>query len=214
MRLYAYAESPLGRIMLTSDGFSLTGVYLEGQRYEPAPKNDWVFDESLPLFKAATAQLSEYFTGKRTHFDLPLAPAGTAFQRAVWSHLQLIPYGARLSYGSVAQALGRDGSARAVGAAIGRNPISIIIPCHRVVGKNGALTGYAGGLDRKTVLLELESSAAPGLCPLCGQPNDCGALKGEPDCWCRHAVIPQDVLDRVPVHLRGVACVCRSCAGV
>jgi len=212
MRFFAYLESPLSRIMLTSDGSSLTGVFLEGQRYEPAPQTDWILDDSLPLFRAVATQLSEYFVAKRTVFDLPLSPAGTPFQRDVWKHLQSIPYGQRISYGSIARALGRANATRAVGAAIGRNPISIIIPCHRVVGKNGALTGYAGGLDRKKMLLELETSAAPGLCPLCGQPNNCGALKGEPDCWCRDAVIPQDVLDRVPTHLRGVACVCRACA--
>ena len=158
MKFIGYAESPLGRIMLTSDGRSLTGLYLQGQKYEPAPLSDWRPDNSLPVFIATGTQLAEYFAGKRTCFEIPVAPRGTPFQQEVWSRLQAIPYGAQLSYGEIARELGNPRAARAVGAAIGRNPVSIIIPCHRVLGQNGALTGYAGGLERKRALLELESS--------------------------------------------------------
>lgn len=154
---YTYIDGPLGRTMLSSDGHSLTGLYLAGQKYERIPGDDWIEEPSLPLFVQASEQLAEYFAGSRTTFDLPVSPSGTPFQREVWSCLQDIPYGTRQSYGAVATAVGRPQAFRAVGAAIGRNPISIIIPCHRVLGKSGSLTGYAGGLERKQVLLELEA---------------------------------------------------------
>jgi methylated-DNA-[protein]-cysteine S-methyltransferase len=160
MTLYGYTNSPVGRLMLTSDDGSLTGLYLQGQKYEPQPGGDWTRDDSFPLFVTAGTQLAEYFAGTRTRFELPLAPVGTPFQQKVWRQLQTIPYGARLSYGAVACALGEPRATRAVGAAIGRNPVSIIIPCHRVVGSNGALTGYAGGIERKKALLELEGAGS------------------------------------------------------
>ncbi|NLO26960.1 MAG: methylated-DNA--[protein]-cysteine S-methyltransferase [Actinobacteria bacterium] len=155
--IYSYTESPLGRILVTSEGGSLTGLYLEGEKYEPRPGGDWIRDDSLPLFLAVASQLAEYFDGSRTCFELPSAPVGTPFQQEVWQCLQRIPYGARISYGDIARDLGRPQAARAVGAAVGRNPVSIIIPCHRVVGSNGALTGFAGGLERKEALLRLEA---------------------------------------------------------
>jgi methylated-DNA-[protein]-cysteine S-methyltransferase len=161
MSLYSYTESPVGRIMLTSDGDSLAGLYLQGQKDEPQLGPHWTRADSLPLFADAATQLAEYFAGVRTVFALPLAPAGTPFQRSVWRELEAIPYGARLSYGDIARALGKPRATRAVGAAIGQNPVSIIIPCHRVVGSNGSLTGYGGGLDRKRALLELEAGRAP-----------------------------------------------------
>ena len=105
----------------------------------------------------AAEQLAEYFAGRRTRFDLPLTPRGTAFQLAVWQALRGIPHGETASYGAIARAIGRPGAARAVGAAIGRNPLSVVVPCHRVVGADGTLTGYAGGLDRKARLLDLEA---------------------------------------------------------
>jgi methylated-DNA-[protein]-cysteine S-methyltransferase len=157
MKVYTRVESPLGRIMLTCEGGSLTGLYLDGQKYEPQPGADWTRDDSLPLFGAVAGQLEEYFSGARTRFELPVAPVGTPFQREVWACLEDIPYGARVSYGDVASAVGRPSAVRAVGGAIGHNPVSIIIPCHRVVGSDGALTGYAGGLERKNALLELEA---------------------------------------------------------
>jgi methylated-DNA-[protein]-cysteine S-methyltransferase len=154
---YTYTASPLGRILLTCDGSSLTGLYLAGQKYEPQPENDWTRDDPLPLFVATAAQLAEYFAGSRTRFDLPLAPTGTPFQQQVWRRLEAIPYGTLISYGTIARELGKPKATRAVGAAVGRNPISIIIPCHRVVGSNGTLTGYAGGIERKEALLRLEA---------------------------------------------------------
>ncbi len=158
MRLYAYTESPLGRILLTSDGESLTGLHFEGQKYEPQPSEEWTRDDSLLLFRSSAGQIAEYFAGSRTGFDLPLAPGGTPFQARVWQLLQAIPYGGQVSYGTIAREMGRPRAARAVGAAVGRNPISIIIPCHRVVGSTGDLTGYAGGLERKRALLDLETT--------------------------------------------------------
>jgi len=113
----------------------------------------------------AAAQLGDYFGGQRRTFNLPLAPHGTAFQQAVWRELLAIPWGATSSYGAIASAIGRPGSSRAVGAAIGRNPLSIAVPCHRVIGANGALTGYAFGLERKRWLLEHEGAALPVMAP-------------------------------------------------
>ena len=161
MRFYSYIASPLGRILLTSDGESLTGLYLEGQKYEPEPGAGWTRNDTLPLFTTTASQLAEYFAGARSSFELPLAPAGTPFQQRVWRRLLEIPYGARISYGDIAHEMGKPQAARAVGAAVGRNPLSIIVPCHRVVGSDGALTGYAGGLERKVALLELEDRHAP-----------------------------------------------------
>lgn len=161
MTHYTYVDSPLGRILLTGDGSSLTGVYFLGQKYEAVPHDDWKEDRDSALFLKAGTQLSEYFAGERTTFELPLAPAGTPFQQDVWRELSRIACGTTVTYGSVAKAVGAVSSVRAVGAAVGRNPISIIIPCHRVLGSDGSLTGYAGGLERKRKLLALEAAAQP-----------------------------------------------------
>jgi methylated-DNA-[protein]-cysteine S-methyltransferase len=126
--------------------------------HEVAP--EWVRDDAP--FAAAHAQLDEYFAGDRTEFDLPLHPSGTPFQLKVWDALRTIPYGEVRSYGEIAEQIGKPGAARAVGLANGRNPISIIVPCHRVIGASGALTGYGGGLERKQALLDLESRTAAG----------------------------------------------------
>lgn len=154
--------SPLGEILLVSDGETLSGLYFEGQKYVPAlPEAEK--DPSLPVFKSARAWLERYFAGEKPEVDLPLCAAGTAFQGAVWDLLKEIPYGATVTYGELAERLaarrGRPCSARAVGAAVGRNPISLIVPCHRVLGADGSLTGYAGGLARKRALLRLEGIA-------------------------------------------------------
>ena len=154
--------SPLGEILLVSDGETLSGLYFEGQKYIPAlPEAEK--DPSLPVFKSARAWLARYFAGEKPEADLPLRAAGTAFQRAVWDLLKEIPYGTTATYGELAKRLaarrGRPCSARAVGAAVGRNPISLIVPCHRVLGADGSLTGYAGGLARKRALLRLERGA-------------------------------------------------------
>jgi methylated-DNA-[protein]-cysteine S-methyltransferase len=151
-------DSPVGTLLLLSDGDALTGLYLDGARYaESAPAGEQSDDE---LLEEAARQLKEYFAGERTVFSLPVAPVGTEFQRSVWRQLAAIPYGETRSYGQIAAAVGRPSASRAVGAANGHNPISIIVPCHRVVGSTGKLTGYAGGLDRKVLLLELEGAAA------------------------------------------------------
>lgn len=151
-------DSPLGGIILRSDGVNLTAATFTNAADElPHTAPDATPDAAPEILTDAAIQLSEYFDGTRTEFDLPLAPAGTEFQRCVWNELRLIPWGARISYGELARRIGKPDAVRAVGAANGRNPIAIIIPCHRVVGADGSLTGYAAGIDRKHRLLELES---------------------------------------------------------
>jgi methylated-DNA-[protein]-cysteine S-methyltransferase len=126
----------------------------------PPPAFAQAITRATPVLRAAAAQLAEYFAGKRRTFDLPLAPHGTPFQLAVWSALRAIPYGETRNYAELARAIGRPTASRAVGAANGKNPLGIIVPCHRVIGASGALTGYAGGLSAKRWLLELEATAA------------------------------------------------------
>ena len=152
--------SPLGRILLSGDGERLTGLWFEGQKDVPEGLGP---EKQLPVFDSACRWLNLYFDGERPDFLPPLMPRGTAFQRAVWDILLAIPYGGTITYGQIARTLARDMgkprmSAQAVGGAVGRNPISIIIPCHRVVGADGGLTGYAGGLERKAALLALEQA--------------------------------------------------------
>jgi len=153
---YDIVDSPVGRILLTGDERALTGLYLldAGER-SASVQPEWTRREGL--FPAAADQLAEYFAGARKAFDVPLAPRGTPFQLAVWAELTRIPFGSTLSYGEVAAALGKSPVAsRAVGLANGRNPISIIVPCHRVIGADGSLTGYGWGVDRKEWLLRHE----------------------------------------------------------
>lgn len=154
--------SPLGEILLVANvrGDALRGLYLEGQKYFPEDAARWTASPRLPLFRDAIAQLGEYFAGKREHFRIPLEPAGTAFQRAVWREIARVPYGTTISYSELARRCGRPSAVRAAGAATGRNPITVIVPCHRIVGSGGALTGYAGGLVRKRVLLAIEARSA------------------------------------------------------
>ena len=157
-------SSPVGELVLAATDAGITGVYFPISRHGPAPleRKDWVEDDgrgpASALLAQARRQLEEYFTGSRTTFDLSLSPAGTPFQRRVWDALRAIPYGTTLSYSDLARRLGDLRATRAVGAANGRNPIPIIVPCHRVVGANGALTGFGGGLDRKRWLLEHEGA--------------------------------------------------------
>jgi methylated-DNA-[protein]-cysteine S-methyltransferase len=161
-------DSPVGRLTLLAIDGSLAGLYMDDQRHRPpeeyfGPPHTELADARLPdaqLLAEATRQLEEYFDRRRTTFDLPLAPVGTPFRQAVWAALRTIPYGETASYGEIADQLGQPGAARAVGAANGRNPIGIVIPCHRVVGASGGLTGYGGGLERKRFLLALEQSPA------------------------------------------------------
>lgn len=156
MNCFTTIDSPLGSILLTSHGRSLTGLYLQGQKYYPVLQPDWLEDPNADPLADTRTQLDEYFAGDRQSFDLSLAPIGTPFQQHVWQLLPHIPYGQTQTYGELAQQLGRPGGARAVGAANGRNPLSIILPCHRVIAAGGGLTGYAGGLDRKQWLLRHE----------------------------------------------------------
>lgn len=155
--------TPIGTLRLTAAaGGALTGVHMETDPRQPG--DAWVRDDES--FTRARAQLAEYFTGDRQEFDLDLEPAGTEFQRMVWKALLTIPYGEVRSYGEIAEQIGKPGAARAVGLANGRNPIAVIVPCHRVIGASGHLTGYGGGLDRKRYLLDLEQQAAqPALIP-------------------------------------------------
>ncbi|MFE2752672.1 methylated-DNA--[protein]-cysteine S-methyltransferase [Actinosynnema sp. NPDC059335] len=147
-------DSPVGPLTLVARDGVLSGLYLAEQRYRP-PHESFGPEDPSP-FGDVIAQLAEYFDGARTSFDLPLDPVGTPFQRTVWRLLREIPYGETTTYGELARQLGRPSAARAVGFANGHNPISIIVPCHRVVGANGGLTGYAGGIVRKRQLLDFE----------------------------------------------------------
>lgn len=154
---YSVIDSPIGPLTIVERGCALAAIYMDSHRPAPDPST---FGERVDdAFPAATAQLAEYFDGGRQAFDLPLAPLGTEFQVRVWEQLRQIPYGQTRSYGQIAAALGQPGASRAVGLANGRNPISIVVPCHRVVGASGALTGYAGGPERKRFLLDLERGA-------------------------------------------------------
>ena len=152
-------DSPLGRLILAACGERLAGVWFADQRHLP-DLSHWPEVNGHPLLQQASEQLGDYFAGQRLDFDLPLDLAcGTAFQQAVWRALLAIPRGATCSYGALSAAIGKPAAVRAVGGAIGRNPLSIIVPCHRVIGVGGSLTGYAGGLARKTALLQLEGAA-------------------------------------------------------
>ena len=149
-------DSPLGPMIVAATSRGLAGVWFDGQRHLPEHAA-WPEQPQHPILLRAVAQLEEYFAGTRTSFDLPLdLQGGTTFQQSVWQALLAIPAGGTTSYGVISQRIGQPAAVRAVGAAVGRNPLSIVVPCHRVLGANGALTGYAGGLERKTALLQLE----------------------------------------------------------
>ncbi|MFJ6537397.1 methylated-DNA--[protein]-cysteine S-methyltransferase [Paenarthrobacter sp. NPDC091711] len=153
-------DSPLGQLTLTARGEFLTGIFYEGHWHMP-PADYFGVPVGLqdPVFAVTRVELDEYLGGHRTDFDVPFEALGNPFQEKVWSRLQTIPFGETVSYGELAAELGDPHLAQAVGSAVGRNPISIIIPCHRVVGRKGQLTGYAGGLHNKRFLLELEEPA-------------------------------------------------------
>lgn len=160
--------SPLGDLTLLSDGDALTGLYMPSPKGGPAIDAAWRRDAAP--FSGVVEQLDAYFGGDRTEFDLPLAAHGTVFQQRVWGALRAIPYGQTRSYRDIATGIGAPKAVRAVGLANGRNPISIIVPCHRVVGADGSLTGYGGGLRNKQLLLDLEQRVA-------GQPNLLSSLR-------------------------------------
>jgi O-6-methylguanine DNA methyltransferase len=150
---FAWWESPVGPLLLTSDGAALTGLYMN--EHDRIDRTGWR-EEDVPPLTEAKRQLEAYFAGTAREFTVPVAARGTVFQQRVWAELRKIPYGETISYGELAARIGQPTASRAVGLANGRNPISIIVPCHRVVGANGRLVGYSGGLSRKEILLKHE----------------------------------------------------------
>jgi len=149
--------APLGTLVIAASARGLAGAWFDAQKHFAGPATAWRRDDDHPVLEEAIRQLAGYFAGTRQEFDLPCDPAGTPFQKAVWRAIATVRYGELLTYATLAARAGAPGAARAAGAATGRNPLSIIVPCHRVVGSSGALTGYAGGLDRKRSLLRIES---------------------------------------------------------
>lgn len=157
MRVHTVIDSPIGPLTLVAEDGALAGLYMDNHRHRPSVET---FGEPDPEpLRATVAQLDEYFSGRRTEFDMPLALGGTPFQREVWNALRDIPYGETVSYRQLAEQVGRPTAIRAVGLANGKNPISIVVPCHRVIGANGDLTGYGGGLHRKRHLLDYERAS-------------------------------------------------------
>lgn len=160
MTRFARLATPLGPMLAVAQDAVLVALDFADAKYAPAVDPAWAEDPAWPLLRDCAVQLAEYFAGERGRFDLPLAPRGTPFQRRVWQEIANVPYGTTITYAELARRAGRPGSAHAVGAATGRNPLALVVPCHRIVATGGALTGYAGGLDRKARLLELEGALA------------------------------------------------------
>ncbi|MFF9767923.1 methylated-DNA--[protein]-cysteine S-methyltransferase [Streptomyces sp. NPDC053086] len=161
MKRHTVIDSPYGPLTLVADADgALCGLYMVGQRHRPPEESFGPNEDGLRCFAEAEEQLSAYFAGELTAFTVPFALRGTPFQRSVWTQLSRIPYGATRTYGELAGALGNPQASRAVGLANGRNPVGIIVPCHRVIGADGSLTGYGGGLDRKRQLLDFERGTA------------------------------------------------------
>jgi len=158
MRYYDTYESPHGDMLLLADDDEITGVFFDHQKHLPKRQDDWRHDPQHRVLAQAKRELTEYFAGRRKRFQVSLEPRGTEFQRAVWKAISTVGFGETITYAELAERAGHPGSARAVGAATGRNPIGIIVPCHRIMGSDGDLTGYAGGLERKRALLELEAA--------------------------------------------------------
>ncbi len=158
---YCYFDTPIGELLLAGEADSLSMIGFPKGAMRRDPEADWIYNEEP--FEDACIQLAEYFSGERKDFDLPLSYSGTEFQVSVLEALQQIPYGETASYADVAKRIGRPKAVRAVGAANGRNPIPIIVPCHRVIGSSGDLTGFGGGLDTKEALLRLEAENSGGL---------------------------------------------------
>jgi methylated-DNA-[protein]-cysteine S-methyltransferase len=164
MKHYDTYDSPHGRMLLVAGDDGLAGVYFDGQKYHPELAPGWRRDADHAVLAQAKRELAEYFALGRKTFDTPLAPEGTPFQKSVWRAISSVAFGDTITYNALARRAGCPGSARAAGAATGRNPLTILVPCHRIVGSNGDLTGYAGGLARKRALLALESGI-PELLP-------------------------------------------------
>jgi methylated-DNA-[protein]-cysteine S-methyltransferase len=159
MLRYTTWTSPLGDMFVAVSDAGVAGAWFSGQRHFAGPGAAWVRDDRDATARATIGELAAYFDGQLRVFSVPLDPQGTAFQQAIWRAIAAVPYGATVSYAALAREAGAAGAARAAGAATGRNPLSIIVPCHRIVGTHGSLTGYAGGLDRKRALLALEARA-------------------------------------------------------
>jgi methylated-DNA-[protein]-cysteine S-methyltransferase len=155
---FSIFKSPLGDLLLVADGSALVGLYFAGSDHVPVSSQHWTQSEDHPILRQAKQQLREYFDATRKTFSLPFRLTGTEFQEKIWREIALIPYGQTVSYSELANRVGSPKAVRAAGTSTGRNPVSIIIPCHRVVGKNGNLTGFAGGMERKERLLGLEKS--------------------------------------------------------
>jgi methylated-DNA-[protein]-cysteine S-methyltransferase len=160
--LYAEIETSLGRLLLTSRGHALTGLYFVDRSHAPQIGRDWIGQEDTDIFMQTEQELREYAAGERKRFDVAVNLSGTPFQMRVWREINTIPFGHTLTYSDLAHRIGNPQSVRAVGTATGANPVSWIVPCHRVVGKSGALTGYAGGVSRKRSLLDFESAQSSG----------------------------------------------------
>jgi methylated-DNA-[protein]-cysteine S-methyltransferase len=158
MTSYSHLKTPLGDLVLVANETGLIGIYFDDCDHVPAARSTWTLDPQHPILQQTEKQLREYFEGKRTGFSLPFHLAGTDFQERVWREIECIPYGQTISYSELARRAGAPEAIRAAGTSTGRNPLSIVIPCHRVMGKQGGITGYAGGLERKRYLLDLENS--------------------------------------------------------
>ena len=156
MQYTAHYASPLGTVTLASDGVALVGLWFDEQKHFAATLDDEHKQQSLPIFEEARRWLNLYFSGRESDFLPPLAPKATPFRKKVWDVLLSIPYGETMTYGTIARRIGMEKAAHAVGGAVAHNPISVIVPCHRVVGTSGSLTGYADGIDKKVQLLTLE----------------------------------------------------------
>lgn len=161
MTSYSILKTPMGDLMLVADTSKLIGLYFVGCDHVPAARSKWTLDPQHPVLRQAGEQLHDYFEGKRTSFSLPLHFSGTDFQERVWREIARIPYGRTISYSDLAHRAGAPQAIRSAGTNTGRNPLGIVIPCHRVVGKNGGIGGYAGGLEWKRYLLELEKKFSP-----------------------------------------------------
>ena len=162
MTLYSLYESPLGELLLIAHDDLLNGIYFTDQTHAPQVHPDWVRRDAAPVFGEARKQLREYTAGEREGFDLPIELTGTKFQVRVWEQILTIPFGETVTYTELANRIGDPQAVRAVGTAAGANPICWVLPCHRVVGKDGSLTGYAGGLARKKALLDFEAARHAG----------------------------------------------------
>jgi methylated-DNA-[protein]-cysteine S-methyltransferase len=163
MHYFDFYQSPMGRMLIVASEEGLSGLYFVDQKYYREVARDWLRGKDHKIVRETARQLEEYFAAARKAFDIPLAAEGTPFQTSVWKAISSVEYGASITYSELARRAGHPGAVRAAGTATGRNPITIIVPCHRIVGSDGSLTGYAGGLDRKRALQELEGGGGRSL---------------------------------------------------